>query len=304
MLQEIRLHGLCSADCRAIVRYVFACQTEDALLAIMEACDLHLWDAISNGEAWPPNAAQPTQAERETWTISLCDAVQHCHNIRVMHRDISPWNVLLVRQNSGNADTVDKADTTSGTMVRYSARLADFGLALQLPSGIEELCGVETEGAVDLDESAMGSLYSAPELGKSYNFAADNFSLGMTLFAIWTAAGCANEDNLINSAEAMKKAAMEAGPMPANLLFDLPHNTRRTLIHDLFNSAPEARPKAAEAYSTVRVAPLKIDVPKGDELVQGYKNPVTWRSKCIRCFGTRRMSIKAKEQPGGVYIDY
>lgn len=85
-------------------------------------------------------------------------------------------------------------------------KIGDFGLALELPAE-GGLVGPEHPGACPLDVSAIGSLYSAPELGSEggYDQRVDNFSMGMTLFAIF--AECHDQEQLTAEVEALKNSA-------------------------------------------------------------------------------------------------
>ncbi|CAE7259193.1 CAMK2B [Symbiodinium natans] len=169
--QEVRLLKLCSAECSDIVRYAFACETATEYVLIFEACDMELWSALTG--TWSRGKA--ASSERQAWSLQLCRALSHCHQLRVLHRDVNPWNVLLVLEGEGCS----------------AARLGDFGLAVEGVDG--DLVGWETPGAAPLDDSAIGSLYSAPELGHVYGFPADVFSLAMTLLAIWASADMEEE---------------------------------------------------------------------------------------------------------------
>ena len=90
----------------------------------------------------------PTTAECHAWSRSLLDALQAVHDQRVIHRDLSPWNVFVSRGPDG----------------LRQLRLGDFGMAAQLPDG-KQLSGLEQDGCPPLDDSALGSPFSAPELG-------------------------------------------------------------------------------------------------------------------------------------------
>ncbi|CAK9080270.1 unnamed protein product [Durusdinium trenchii] len=149
---------------------VFAEEVRLLKLVSAEACDATLWDALTGATTWRTTALAPLGfTERHTWSAQLCAAVCHCHSLGVLHRDINPWNALLIQE--------------SGT---WNLRLGDFGLAVPCSGDLQ---GIEAPGVAPLDASALTSLYSAPELGKRYGYPADVFSLGMTLLALWTERG-------------------------------------------------------------------------------------------------------------------
>jgi len=206
ILEEVRLHRLCSAQCSDVVRYIFAFQVVGKLLVLMERCDAVLWDVFACEPTWERfYGEQPiSPIDCEAWTVGLCRAVRHCHSLRVLHRDINPWNVFIA---------CEQLPAAAGG-ARFAAKLGDFGLGVLL-DGAEVLTGVEAPGAASLDESALGSLYSAPELGQRYSFPADVFSLAMTLFALWLKAGGLQVDTLIEAVEAAKAKTPVPDALPA-----------------------------------------------------------------------------------------
>lgn len=269
VLEEVRLHRLCSAQCSAIVRYVFACESSEALLVLMEACDAVLWDALTNTAHWSAlnpaslscgSSGWPSLLERCAWSSDLCRAVEHCHSLLVLHRDVNPWNIFLARE----PERV--ARSKGAEQACLSLRLGDFGLAVQLKDLSEELEGIEAGGrGVALDASALSSLYSAPELGKRYGFAADVFSLGMTLFALWTATGCSTEDALIDRVVAAKNACVLDENCKSSHQETMPSPVGRSsvqhappqlqhLILLLLRPGPADRPSAAEASTAARAS--------------------------------------------------
>jgi len=280
LAEEVRLHRLCSQECSSVVRYAFACQTEDALLVLMEQCDAVLWDALTNEGAWSSLAtpSQPSRAERWAWTQGLCEAVRHCHRLCVVHRDINPWNVFL--RASGKADS-----GTQQNSVRFLPRLADFGLAVQLHNATDELHGACSEGAAPLDDSALGSLYSAPELGKDYGLPADIFSLGMTLFALWSSCALDGEA-LIEAVVATKEAAVACQDPPTDLLQcqlvqyepSCADVQLCALVSSMLKPVSCSRPTADDVYTCLRTAAA---VPEGVERVFANNLP-QGRSKMPR----------------------
>ena len=147
-LAECRLHAALP-PCGSIVRYHFAWlePTREAparLHILLERVDCELWDVISAGTA-------RDTAECLRWSRQLLAALAILHAEGVAHRDVSPWNCFLA----------------AGRHRWRSLKLGDFGLAAMLP--------MRADGSLDpllygsgppLDESALGSLYSAPELLK------------------------------------------------------------------------------------------------------------------------------------------
>lgn len=151
-----------------------------------------------------------------------------------------------------------------------SVCLADFGLAVQVDAGTA-LSGWEAEGAPQLDASALGSLYSAPELGIRYGFLADIFSLGMVLLAIWSTVDAVNtcskeartpnavqsscEDALVTTTELVKKAAADSQQVPGNILRSIAEgadSSLRELVLRMVSSEPERRPSAEQACQLVQ----------------------------------------------------
>jgi serine/threonine protein kinase len=196
---------------------------------------------MSNASAKEPGFTSqlPSEAERLSWTKGLCETIRDCHRIGVLHRDINPWNVLIGAQ---------KAEDGSRKLC-----LADFGLTVRM-DGQAVLSGLESEGAVDLDDSALESLYSAPELGKRYGLPADIFSVGMLLLAIWSTLDVKSEQALIDCVEAVKLAAMHGSEPADNVLESLQggHGSElRTLIISMVSAQPHVRPSAETACKEV-----------------------------------------------------
>ncbi len=135
---EARLHA--SVSHAACVRYCYSWLGEDdTCCVLMELCDKDLWACLEASEA-----SEQLALPRQRWSRDLAGALAHVHALGIVHRDLNPWNVFVTKQ--------------------LEAKLGDFGLSVRMPEG-GELSGREAPGAAPLDESAIGSLYSAPELG-------------------------------------------------------------------------------------------------------------------------------------------
>ncbi|GJP43118.1 hypothetical protein CLOM_g2614 [Closterium sp. NIES-68] len=109
----------------------------------------------------------------------IADAVRWCHVHRIVHRDIKPENVLITTTTLATGTTASSPSTSpplpvqDTSDVRLEARLADFGLAMEIPRGFSL-------------RGAVGSApYEAPEVlaGDLYSFGADIWSLGVLLYA-------------------------------------------------------------------------------------------------------------------------
>jgi serine/threonine protein kinase len=220
---EARLHA--SLTHEGIVRYCYSWKGGggDTVFVLMELCDTDLWSCLESAAG----AAALTSGVRTRWSLQLAGALAHVHGQCIAHRDLNPWNVFL---------TADR-----------DAKVGDFGLSVRVPDGCE-LSGWETAGAAPLDASAIGSLYSAPELGgERYGLAADVFSLGMTLYVIWGSASAASLDDLVSEIEALR----EGGEPPAAFGDACPF---APAILRMVANDPGTRPSAAEALAAIEAS--------------------------------------------------
>ena len=135
-------------------------------------------------------------ATRLEIVAQVATALAAAHSVGILHKDVKPTNILVVRDDSERDDSErddserDDPERDDGEGLRV--QLADFGIgALTEPdrlaaAGITAL-GLTTEG----EDSASGSgtrLYMAPELleGKRPTLQADIYALGVLLYQMLT----------------------------------------------------------------------------------------------------------------------
>ena len=228
-----------------IVRYTYAWVSEGTLHVLMERVD--------GGELWDALGESPCTKERMAWACSLLAAVASLHDNGVAHRDISPWNCFLASAATTSGSANCGAAPSESTGCRR-LKLGDFGLACRATPC--PLRGMTSDGIPPLDASAMGSLYSAPELGAEEGYdplQVDIFSAGMTLFAILhdgvktSNVGESNADDLTDCVERLK----HQGTLPGS--WDLETPTAR-LIRRMVSRNASVRPSAAECVELLRLA--------------------------------------------------
>jgi len=226
-----------------IIRYDFAWVHDKSLHILMERVKGELWDAIETPEP------QPDQEERLGWARALLTGLACIHSHGVCHRDISPWNCFLT-------------EATDATPRRL--KIGDFGLGCRVLStsagGSGLLFGMHSAGFAALDESAVGSYYSAPELGSDSGYdpmQVDVFSAGMTLFAMWhgivtstaapPTAGEVVDGDLTDCVELLK----QDGTLPASWAGAGPIGE---LVLRMTSRKATLRPAAAECVELLRQA--------------------------------------------------
>jgi len=96
--------------------------------------------------------------------IQICDAMQHAHEQQVIHRDVKPSNIVVGKDDAGNA----------------SAKLVDFGIAKFI---------ADRSAAITQTDAVVGSVsYTSPEQfeGKQADVGSDIYSLGCTIYQALT----------------------------------------------------------------------------------------------------------------------
>lgn len=252
---EARLHA--RLDHPGCVKYCYSWIDEGALTCphfclLLELCESDLWTFLEGGSATSVNAD-----DRARWSDQLGGALKHLHERNILHRDLNPWNVMMARERSnkriGGANAVDGGNSGAPPRynVKFDVKLGDFGLSVDCPSGGVLSGHTTADGAAPLDESALTSLYSAPELGgAAYGFPVDVYSLGVTLYVIWASAARHTMAALVSDVEALR------GGKRAELLFDGGSSgTVMTSVIDAMTVHEAAkRPRATEAHVAINEA--------------------------------------------------
>jgi serine/threonine protein kinase len=138
----------------------FICQLHDmypdeaSLVLVLEYLPYNLQEIISHTKDYFP------RAHFKAYFKMLLEAIAHCHEQHIIHRDVKPSNILI---------------SSSGIL-----KLGDFGLARLLPSPDKNL----TKDAMPLSHQVATRWYRPPELlfgSQDYSFSVDVWSVGVVL---------------------------------------------------------------------------------------------------------------------------
>ena len=210
---------------------------------LLERCDGgSLWDLLIDGADDGRAASDVRRAGwqplRAAWGEQLYSALAACHAAGVVHRDVSPFNVLV---------------KLSPSPARL--KLADFGLAARVtPAGALAPCAPLGDGAppsgvceaAPLDSSALGSVFSAPELGTArYGSAVDVYSAALTLAAAWAALAPSASSDRLDRIITLVERAREACALEAATLDEV----LAAALSGALTPAPGSRPSAATLAS-------------------------------------------------------
>jgi serine/threonine protein kinase len=154
--------------------------------------------------------------------FEIAEALEYVHAQGVIHRDISPSNIMIVHYNTSSS--------------RPRARLTDFGIAIAV--GTREAPGSPTVGT---------AAYLSPEQTTDAVLtpASDIYSLGLVLLECFTRER-AFPGSAIDSAIARREVDP---PIPASV-----PATWRAIIQESTRRDPAERPSAAELAKDIRIA--------------------------------------------------
>ena len=147
------------------------------------------------------------------WFMQICLALKHVHKNNILHRDIRPSNIFLMKQESSNF-----------------AKLGYFNVAKELTSNIKKTKTI-----------VASPLYSAPEIinEKEYSYAADIWSLGVTFYQLIIL----NYPFEGNTTEEIEKNILEG--KKREIPDDCPYDKKFIeLIDEMLNIREEERPSA------------------------------------------------------------
>jgi serine/threonine-protein kinase len=164
------------------------------------------------------------------WMIEACEGLAEAHALGIVHLDVKPENLFIVRRKDG----------------RGVIKLLDFGISKQL------LTSGTTEPAPDASEGLVGTpLYMSPEQVRSQHtldHRTDIWSLGAVFYEMLTGF----PPFMGNTVGEVCTAILEATPAPASLYSaDVPDELSR-IVQRCLEKEPERRfPSMAELASAL-----------------------------------------------------
>jgi len=153
-----------------VCRLLDVYETDDDLWLVMDLCEGgDLCGYLLNSDHPIPESAAANILQQ------MLDALKHCHDRGLIHRDVKPENLLFVKP------------VTSGSQPGVM-KLIDFGFSVKVDDKASECCTSTAELAANSPYSGGTLLYMSPQAlrGSSPVFADDVWSLGVIFHILLT----------------------------------------------------------------------------------------------------------------------
>ena len=182
------------------------------------------------------------------WFMQICLALKYIHNKSILHRNIKPSNIFLMKKGSDNI-----------------AKLGDFGIAKNLGPLNYTRTRIETHQ------------YSAPEMleEKDYNFKVDIWSLGATFYQLiildYPFEGKTNEEKQENIKKGNKKEIPKECKIDREFI---------DIVNQMLSLRPDERPTAEDILKKAIIKNRiqgylkgnKFDLKNSKSIIEKYEN--------------------------------
>lgn len=198
-------------------------------------------DGVCLGALVDRNGAMPIERALPIF-VQIADGLAHAHDLGIMHRDIKPYNVMLMGY----------PPRKHFTHFKETARIIDFGIAKRWLSS-----GVDSVDLTVTGEAVGTPVYMSPEqcMGATIDHRTDIYSLGCVMFETLTGKLVFTADNPV---ALMTKHVTELAPPlmlgESELAVGLERIVLRTLAkkpHDRYQTAGELRDDLAQLHSRI-----------------------------------------------------
>jgi calcium-dependent protein kinase len=134
----------------------------------MDMCDIGLHDIIRE-------RGSLSEVEAKKIMSQLLKALNHCHSMGIVHRDIKAQNIMIVFLNRNNQNCEMGKLSNNPNEDPWHIKLIDWGIACKLKKGTK------------LSEKSGSPLYMAPEVLQGlYDNKCDVWSCGVLLYYMLT----------------------------------------------------------------------------------------------------------------------